>query len=246
MSFSISGDENSTTFSSKYYQKISSPEKHIASKSSSSLSSQLTSDDFSSNSVVKNSKNASSVNIDIIDDHASDILQVDPQHFAEQMALMDCKLFVRIGIDEFQSVSWTNPNEKHKKAPNIVMMTQRFNQVLDSITFLVEINDYNSLKCVLSALESTPIYRLQKTWAMIPRKDQVLYERLLEIMSMKDNNKAYRERLLNTKPPCIPYLGLYLSDITYLIETIKKVSQSNANENGNVDEKKQRVKYVNA
>ncbi|XP_053549265.1 ras-specific guanine nucleotide-releasing factor RalGPS2 isoform X5 [Bombina bombina] len=70
---------------------------------------------------------------------------------------------------------------------------------------------------VVSGLQSAPIFRLTKTWALLSRKDKTTFEKLEYVVSKEDNYKRLRDYINSLKmTPCIPYLGIYLSDLTYI------------------------------
>uniref|UniRef100_A0A669CSQ4 Ral GEF with PH domain and SH3 binding motif 1 n=1 Tax=Oreochromis niloticus TaxID=8128 RepID=A0A669CSQ4_ORENI len=173
-----------------------------------------------------------------------DVLKVTPEEFAE-----------------LASCGWSG-KEKHSLAPNVVAFTRRFNQVsfwlvreiLTAQTLkiraeilshfvkiakkLLELNNLHSLVSVVSALQSAPIFRLSKTWALISRKDKATFEKLNYLTSKEENYTRMREYIRSLKMvPCIPYLGIYLLDIIYIdsaypasdsiIETEQRTNQMN-------------------
>uniref|UniRef100_A0A8D0HSH5 Ras-specific guanine nucleotide-releasing factor RalGPS1 n=1 Tax=Sphenodon punctatus TaxID=8508 RepID=A0A8D0HSH5_SPHPU len=169
-----------------------------------------------------------------------DVLKVTPEEFASQITLMDMPVFKAIQPEELASCGW-NKKEKHILAPNVVAFTRRFNQVsfwvvreiLTAQTLkiraeilshfvkiakkLLEFNNLHSLMSVVSALQSAPIFRLTKTWALLNRKDKTTFEKLDYLMSKEDNYKRMREYIRSLKMvPCIPYLGIYLLDLIYI------------------------------
>ncbi|XP_074894691.1 ras-specific guanine nucleotide-releasing factor RalGPS2 isoform X1 [Buteo buteo] len=82
---------------------------------------------------------------------------------------------------------------------------------------LYELNNLHALMAVVSGLQSAPIFRLTKTWALLSRKDKATFEKLEYVMSKEDNYKRLRDYISSLKmTPCIPYLGIYLSDLTYI------------------------------
>uniref|UniRef100_A0A7N5ZU22 Ras-specific guanine nucleotide-releasing factor RalGPS1 n=1 Tax=Anabas testudineus TaxID=64144 RepID=A0A7N5ZU22_ANATE len=162
---------------------------------------------------------------------------------------------------ELASCGW-NGKEKHSLAPNVVAFTRRFNQVsfwlvreiLTAQTLkiraeilshfvkiakkLLELNNLHSLVSVVSALQSAPIFRLSKTWALISRKDKATFEKLNYLTSKEENYTRMREYIRSLKMvPCIPYLGIYLLDMIYIdsaypasdsiIETEQRTNQMN-------------------
>ncbi|XP_062447012.1 ras-specific guanine nucleotide-releasing factor RalGPS1 isoform X2 [Rhea pennata] len=169
-----------------------------------------------------------------------DVLKVTPEEFASQITLMDMPVFKAIQPEELASCGW-NKKEKHILAPNIVAFTRRFNQVsfwvvreiLTAQTLkiraeilshfvkiakkLLELNNLHSLMSVVSALQSAPIFRLTKTWALLSRKDKANFEKLDYLLSKEDNYKRTREYIRSLKMvPTIPYLGIYLLDLIYI------------------------------
>ncbi|XP_039939204.1 ras-specific guanine nucleotide-releasing factor RalGPS1 isoform X4 [Hirundo rustica] len=159
-----------------------------------------------------------------------DVLKVTPEEFASQITLMDMPVFKAIQPEELASCGW-NKKEKHTLAPNIVAFTRRFNQKL------LELNNLHSLMSVVSALQSAPIFRLTKTWALLNRKDKTTFEKLDYLLSKEDNYKRIREYIRSLKMvPTIPYLDhlttlphvqKYLKSVRYIEELQKFVEDDN-------------------
>ncbi|KAM5148532.1 ras-specific guanine nucleotide-releasing factor RalGPS2 isoform 2-T2 [Mantella aurantiaca] len=169
-----------------------------------------------------------------------DVLMVTPEEYAGQITLMDMPVFKAIQPEELSSCGW-NKKEKYSSAPNAVAFTRRFNQVsfwvvreilhaqtlkiraevlshyIKTAKKLYELNNLHALMSVVSGLQSAPIFRLTKTWALLSRKDKTTFEKLEYVVSKEDNYKRLRDYINSLKmTPCIPYLGIYLSDLTYI------------------------------
>ncbi|CAH6789336.1 Ralgps2 [Phodopus roborovskii] len=160
-----------------------------------------------------------------------DVLKVTPEEYAGQITLMDVPVFKAIQPDELSSCGW-NKKEKYSSAPNAVAFTRRFNHVsfwvvreilhaqtlkiraevlshyIKTAKKLYELNNLHALMAVVSGLQSAPIFRLTKTWALLSRKDKTTFEKLEYVMSKEDNYKRLRDYISSLKmTPCIPYLG---------------------------------------
>ncbi|KAF1798761.1 ras guanine nucleotide exchange factor domain-containing protein [Mucor lusitanicus] len=172
------------------------------------------------------------------------ILQFPPQLIAYQLTLIESSIFRGIPPEALLSHSARTP---HKK---IVASTDFFNFITRSIehsillpqeasrraeiihrwikiaTKLLALNNYQTLKAVISALGTPPIQRLRRTWECIPKKRMGRLELLNTLMSESDNYRKYREHMgLERKrlwsKPVVPFLGVFIHDVTYLYAAAK-------------------------
>jgi len=169
---------------------------------------------------------------------------VDAKEMARQLTLMDYELFQRIRPSEFNNLSWTRKT-KEIDAPNLLTMIRRFNEisiwVQNSIvscetlkkrailvekfvkigqTFFAQKN-FNGVMQIVSALEGAAVHRLSKTFEKVKPKTRKKYVFLHELMSGTSSYKLYRDALNDQEPPCVPYVGVHLTDLTAMYETHK-------------------------
>uniref|UniRef100_A0A8C7F409 Rap guanine nucleotide exchange factor 1 n=1 Tax=Oncorhynchus kisutch TaxID=8019 RepID=A0A8C7F409_ONCKI len=76
---------------------------------------------------------------------------------------------------------------------------------------LRKLNNFNSYLAILSALDSAPIRRLE--WQKTTSEGLEEYCTLIDSSS---SFRVYRAALADVEPPCIPYLGLILQDLTFV------------------------------
>ncbi|KAM4878116.1 rap guanine nucleotide exchange factor 1 isoform 6-T6 [Thomomys bottae] len=151
---------------------------------------------------------------------------------AEQLTLLDAELFYKIEIPEV--LLWAK-EQNEEKSPNLTQFTEHFNNMsywVRSIIMLQEkaqdrerlllkfikimkhlrkLNNFNSYLAILSALDSAPIRRLE--WQRQTSEGLAEYCTLIDSSS---SFRAYRAALSEVDPPCIPYLGLILQDLTFV------------------------------
>jgi len=92
------------------------------------------------------------------------------------------------------------------------MLVKFFIKVADRC---VSLHNYSTPRSILAALDSSTISRLRQTWLGLPQKNKSQLESLRRLADHGRNYCEYRSKLRNTAPPAVPFLGLYLTDVTF-------------------------------
>jgi len=178
------------------------------------------------------------------------ISDIDPQELARQITDIEHNLYKAIQAKECLNQAWNKPELKHR-SPNIIAFIHRFNSLTkkvvvdilksDSkktraklITYYITVaekcralNNFNALTAILAALTSSPVRRLSKTWELVPKKSNTTCEQLDSIVSHHSNYEKYRKILHSLHPPCVPFLGVYLTDLVFIEDGNKDVLNVN-------------------
>lgn len=199
------------------------------------------------------------------------LIAASPRKFAEQFTRMDMELFKRLVPHQCLGAVWSR-RDKHRDhdAATVLATVNQFNAVSFRVisTVLVEpslrpneradilaawlhiarelrvLKNFSSLKAIISGLQSNPVYRLRKTWALLPKEKAELFDELARIFSEDNNRWAQRELLMregtakfadtvgendrqlqkllhergssDVSHGTIPYLGTFLTDLTMI------------------------------
>lgn len=88
------------------------------------------------------------------------------------------------------------------------------------------INNFNGLMAILSGLNRGPVYRLKQTLAELEKKKEGrVYRVWQELVALTSSDHSYnviRKAIKSVSPPSIPYLGMYMTDLTFIEEGNKK------------------------
>ncbi|KNC52502.1 Ras guanine nucleotide exchange factor A [Thecamonas trahens ATCC 50062] len=170
---------------------------------------------------------------------AMTVLDVDPTELARQLTLMEMEMYRAIQPYECLNKAWS---QSAVEAPHIIALAKRFNYVSRWVSTLVitlggsavkrraavmkhflavakacrALNNFNGVMEVLSGLHSSPVYRLKKTWAALSKSATSTHAELDALVSTDGNYKNMRELLRFVEPPALPYLGIFLSDLTFI------------------------------
>ncbi|KAK1884305.1 Ras-specific guanine nucleotide-releasing factor 2, partial [Dissostichus eleginoides] len=160
---------------------------------------------------------------------------------AEQITMLDHIVFRSIPYEEFLGQGWMKV-DKTERTPYIMKTSQHFNDMSNLVASQIMahtdvgsransiekwlavadicrcLNNYNGVLEITSALNRSPIYRLKKTWAKVCKQTKALMDRLQKTVSTEGRFKNLRETLKNCNPPCVPYLGMYLTDLAFIEE----------------------------
>ncbi|KZT73928.1 ras GEF [Daedalea quercina L-15889] len=166
------------------------------------------------------------------------ITDFDPLELARQMTTMESQLYCAIKPEEVleSGKEGATPPVNVKAVTSLStaitgFVAESILNELDTkkrtslVKFFIKVADrcnslsnFSTLRAILAALDSSTISRLHQTWMGLSQKYKVQLEALRKLSDHARNYHEYRSRLRNTAPPAIPFLGLYLTDVTFCRE----------------------------
>lgn len=166
------------------------------------------------------------------------ILDFEPLELARQLTVKQMALFCSITPDELLGSKWTKVGGAD--TPNVKAMsaftTGLTNLVVDTILHYEEakkralvikqwikianqcsqLHNYDALMAITCALTDTSIKRLKMTWDAVPVKRKEMLKTLQATVDFNQNFKILRAQLHDQVPPCLPFLGMFLTDLTFV------------------------------
>eukprot|EP01130_Rhizamoeba_saxonica_P012726 TRINITY_DN539_c0_g1_i4.p1 TRINITY_DN539_c0_g1~~TRINITY_DN539_c0_g1_i4.p1 ORF type:complete len:1408 (-),score=441.14 TRINITY_DN539_c0_g1_i4:86-4309(-) len=169
------------------------------------------------------------------------IHDIDTLELARQLTLIESSIWRNIRAWEFVKGGWTKPN-KDKLAPNIVMLTTRFNWVsawvateiikgetkkarvatitkfIDVAEECLKLHNYNTIMEIISGFGNSSVHRMKDSFRSLSKAHRASLSNLRELMSDTGNFANLRKVIKSLKVPCVPFFGVYLTDITFILD----------------------------
>ncbi len=166
-------------------------------------------------------------------------LDIDPLEMARQLTLLESKLYCRIKPFECLDKTWSK-KESDRLAPGIkdtintsnritgwvaeaILMQEDLKKRAAWVRQFIAIADrcralqnFSTMTAIVSGLNSAPVYRLRRTWDQVNQRFIAMLESLNKVMHSSKNFSDYREMIHKLNPPCVPFLGVYLTDLTFI------------------------------
>ncbi|KAI1330733.1 RasGEF domain-containing protein [Xylariaceae sp. FL0255] len=166
------------------------------------------------------------------------ILDFDPLEIARQLTLKQMSVFCSIMPEELLGSQWMKKGGA--ESPNVKAMSSFSNDLSNLVADTIlqypevkkraamikqwikiahqclELNNYDCLMAITCILNGSIIVRLRKTWDLINPKRKEQFKNLCAIVEPSNNHKVLRSRLQGHVPPCLPFLGMFLTDLTFV------------------------------
>jgi hypothetical protein len=167
----------------------------------------------------------------------SNVIDWPSLEIARQLTLIQFSVYEQIQVKECLNQAWSKGY-----APNIRSMIDRTNIIVLFIGYEIlkqesqsnrvhalqkwikvcrecrKINNFNACREIVGGLRQVAVSRLSKTWEKVDPKLKKEFEEILELVAQKKNYKEMRSALSSVAPPCLPYIGMYLQDLTFIDE----------------------------
>ncbi|KAJ6240892.1 ras guanine nucleotide exchange factor i-related [Anaeramoeba flamelloides] len=167
------------------------------------------------------------------------LLDIGEVEFARQYTLYVFELFQKIKPSELVTEAWQKKSLK-SKATNTLALINKFNEFSKFISttiveartvkeraryyqkflkigkHLLELQNYDSLMSIHAGYMHSAVKRLKLTISEVPKNIIKLFLEIKSILKHDQGYKEYRQMLEKKEPPLVPYLGVFLTDITFI------------------------------
>ncbi|KAA6408502.1 MAG: ras GEF [Lasallia pustulata] len=176
-------------------------------------------------------------------------LDIDATEFARQLTIIESRLYGKIKPTECLNKTWQKKvsPEEPEPAVNVKALILHSNQLTNWVAEMIltqsdvkkrvvvikhfvsvadkcrALNNFSTLTSIISALSTAPIHRLNRTWQQVNARTSSVLEQMRRLMGSTKNFADYRETLHLANPPCIPFFGVYLTDLTFIEDGIPSV-----------------------
>ncbi|TKA66965.1 hypothetical protein B0A49_09216 [Cryomyces minteri] len=176
-------------------------------------------------------------------------IDIDATEFARQLTIIESRLYGKIKPTECLNKTWQrklSPGDL-EPAANVKALILHSNQLTNWVAQMIltqndvkrrvvvikhfvaiadkcrALNNFSTLTSIISALSTAPIHRLNRTWAQVNARTSTALENMQKLMGSTRNFLEYRDALHKANPPCIPFFGVYLTDLTFIEDGIPSI-----------------------
>ncbi|CEH16051.1 Ras1 guanine nucleotide exchange factor [Ceraceosorus bombacis] len=166
-------------------------------------------------------------------------LEIDPLEMARQLTLIDSRLYNQIRPVECLGKAWSQSNGETiaKGIRDSISANNRVSGWVSESVLTQEdlkkraayvkhfvaiadrcfaLNNFSSMMAIYSGLNNAALNRLRRTWDAVNQRHLAMFENMKVTLAPTKNFSRYRHTLRQLNPPCVPFLGVYLTDLTFI------------------------------
>ncbi|KAF9267558.1 ras GEF [Marasmius fiardii PR-910] len=169
------------------------------------------------------------------------LLDIEPLELARQLTLLESSLYQKIRPMECLQRA---REQKAENMDNIAFVIQTSNRIADwvaesvlskddsrrraaTVKHLISVadrcrtlNNFSTMIAIISGLNTPPIRRLKRTWEQVSQRYMAQFGACEVTLDSNRNFNKYRSMLASVVPPCVPFIGVFLSTLQFIQDGI--------------------------
>ncbi|KAG8214799.1 ras GEF [Butyriboletus roseoflavus] len=166
-----------------------------------------------------------------------ELLDIDPLELARQLTITESQLYLKIRPSECFQRSKQSRTEYHDGVANFI---RRSNRIAYWVTYSIlckddprrraavmkhfilvadrcrVIQNFSTMMAIVTGLNSSPIHRLKRSWEQVNSRYMSQLETCETLVNSYKHYNSYRSTLANVAPPCVPFIGVFLTALTHI------------------------------
>ncbi|KXN88122.1 Cell division control protein 25 [Leucoagaricus sp. SymC.cos] len=167
------------------------------------------------------------------------LLDIDPLELARQLTIMESRMYQRIKPIEALKRARA---QKMELVDNIGVVIQTSNRVSDWVAhsilskedsrrraqvvkYLINVadrcrilNNFSTMVAITSGLNTPPIRRLKRTWEQVNQRVIAQFAACELTIENSKTFARYRQLMSSVTPPCVPFIGVFLSTLQFIVD----------------------------
>ncbi|KAG0700439.1 ras guanine nucleotide exchange factor domain-containing protein [Suillus ampliporus] len=176
------------------------------------------------------------------------LLDIDPLELARQLTIMESHLYQKIRPVECLQRSREQKTDHNDNIARVIQTSNRIaNWVAESVLTHEDsrkrsailkqfisvadrcrsMHNYSSMVAIVSGLNSPPIRRLKRSWEQVNARHMAQLGICEMTIDSGKNFNNYRSTLAKVSPPCVPFIGVFLTTLTFIQDGSKDTLPGN-------------------